>query len=508
MSSDRSSLQNVEHTESSAGLQSSQGKKICSCLNIKYFYHNLVKIFLSYLYYFQFEKRVAASVTSLYYRSKQNPEEASLHLNNTIGKLQENLQDPKGKGKGKGKKSPSFLASQSPQTETQQLSPQYSSQSLASGGQETAVWKASSMSTPQKYLESPSSSLMTGSEDKIAPQEKKTLREENSSQKMETDSSEEDQEEEPLEEESKKESEGPAEVTEEEEEKETREEPDTTSQRVPTPTDEEIDHLLTEEEEDMELKKKKQMEELRQEKLKKFEEREELRQEKLLKKMEEVEELRRQKMIQAAAKSPQPDQTVQQTAKPSLKRVSQPSPAGSSSNSPSVKRKMTKICTPEMVEDEDEDGKEEFCVTVGKFYKARDKLFQAGVITAHDTVAGFLSKMACAGKEYFLHMLLPSLNYQTKLLNVNYLYSLVGQPWKLDTGEAVEKLARKLHQSPQIPAQPQAGAAASGGVKVEKARRPTLQDEADWVWFMGCWRQRKTKMRERLMGVGGKERQR
>ena len=45
-------------------------------------------------------------------------------------------------------------------------------------------------------------------------------------------------------------------------------------------------------------------------------------------------------------------------------------------------------------------------------------------------------------------------------------------------------------------AQPQAGAAAAGGVKVEKARRPTLQDgvtEADWVWFMECWRRYKAK---------------
>ena len=44
--------------------------------------------------------------------------------------------------------------------------------------------------------------------------------------------------------------------------------------------------------------------------------------------------------------------------------------------------------------------------------------------------------------------------------------------------------------------QHQAVAAASAGVKVEKARRPTLQDgvtEADWVWFMECWRRYKIK---------------
>ena len=41
---------------------------------------------------------------------------------------------------------------------------------------------------------------------------------------------------------------------------------------------------------------------------------------------------------------------------------------------------------------------------------------------------------------------------------------------------------------------PQAEAAA--GAKVEKARRPALQDsvtEADWVWFKECWRRYKAK---------------
>ena len=41
---------------------------------------------------------------------------------------------------------------------------------------------------------------------------------------------------------------------------------------------------------------------------------------------------------------------------------------------------------------------------------------------------------------------------------------------------------------------PQAEAAV--GAKVEKARRPALQDsvtEADWVWFKECWRRYKAK---------------
>ena len=44
-------------------------------------------------------------------------------------------------------------------------------------------------------------------------------------------------------------------------------------------------------------------------------------------------------------------------------------------------------------------------------------------------------------------------------------------------------------------AAPQAVAAAAGA-KIEKARRPTLQDsvtEADWVWFQECWRRYKAK---------------